>query len=350
MNRLPRILLRLDLLPAVNSVLDQAVAEQGLEVSICRVSTKSGYRRAVTAEQPDLIVFGGALSSAQILAEVEMARRILPRVEVLCVCADLEEEAAAESSTAGSLDWVAQQPYSRLLRELRRAVENSELRIQGDLWQARYDDIFENPLIGIEQVTPDGRILKANAALAKIFGFSSAQELVTTVTDIGTQLYCNAQDAMEMMWGLEKDGAVQNMEVKIKRRDGAERWISKSVRAVRHKAGGLLYFEGYVQDITAHKELEVKYLRAQRLESLGAMTESVVHELNNHFAPILMFAPLLSTRLSLERLEEIARIIELSAKRGSDMVKKLALYGRKMQGAQCEQTAPSEATRTVLPG
>src|SRR5450830_1554281 len=69
------------------------------------------------------------------------------------------------------------------------ARKNSEY----DLKQAekRYRSIFENTVEGIFQTSPEGRYLNANPALARIYGYESAEDMVASLNNIEKQLYVN---------------------------------------------------------------------------------------------------------------------------------------------------------------
>ena len=70
-------------------------------------------------------------------------------------------------------------------KKIERALKESELK---------YRDIFENAAMGIFQTTPEGRVLNANPALARICGYDSSREMIDALTDIGTQLYVYPED------------------------------------------------------------------------------------------------------------------------------------------------------------
>ncbi|MFP4257689.1 MAG: hypothetical protein ACLFRE_01695, partial [Desulfovermiculus sp.] len=55
-------------------------------------------------------------------------------------------------------------------------------------------DIFWNAPIGLFKSTPKGRFLAVNPALAHMYGFNTPEELIATITDIGTQLYADPRD------------------------------------------------------------------------------------------------------------------------------------------------------------
>jgi PAS domain S-box-containing protein len=80
-------------------------------------------------------------------------------------------------------------------------------------------------------------------------------------------------------------------------------------------------------DITERKQIGEQFLRAQRLESVGALASGIAHDLNNVFAPILMAAELLRDAPEGSR-ERIIEMIALPAQRGTGMVRQLLMFVR----------------------
>ncbi|MEG4104562.1 adenylate/guanylate cyclase domain-containing protein [Microcoleus sp. S13_C5] len=128
--------------------------------------------------------------------------------------------------------------------------------------EEKYRSIFENAIVGIFQTTPDGQYLSANPALLRIYGYSSREELVGTLTDISQQLYVDPHRRAEVVRLIEEQGKVSDFESQVYRRDGSIIWISENTYTVRDSYGNLLYYEGTVQDITTRKQAEA----ALRLE------------------------------------------------------------------------------------
>jgi PAS domain S-box-containing protein len=139
------------------------------------------------------------------------------------------------------------------------AVEAQERqRAEEALRQAeeKYRSIFENAIIGIFQSTPDGEYLSANPALFRIYGYSSREELVGTLTDISEQLYVDPERHAEVVRLIQEQGKVSDLESQVYRRDGRIIWISENTYTVCDRYGNLLYYEGTVQDITTRKQAE----------------------------------------------------------------------------------------------
>ncbi|GAB4356632.1 MAG: hypothetical protein Fur0042_25980 [Cyanophyceae cyanobacterium] len=119
--------------------------------------------------------------------------------------------------------------------------------------EASYQSIFENALEGIFQTSPEGRYLKANPALARLYGYGSPEEAIAALQDVSQQLHMDARRRQEYVELIEKEGCVTNFEYQIRRRDGALLWLSETSYAVRDEAGKLLHYEGIVENITAKK-------------------------------------------------------------------------------------------------
>jgi PAS domain S-box-containing protein len=121
--------------------------------------------------------------------------------------------------------------------------------------EEKYRNIYENAMEGIFQVGPDGRFISANPSLAHIHGYDSPEELIKTVKNIPS-IYVNPDEYHRLINLILKQGAVQNCEAQMYRKDGSLQWISVNVRIVRDVKGKTLYYEGTMMDITNRKMAE----------------------------------------------------------------------------------------------
>lgn len=148
-------------------------------------------------------------------------------------------------------------------------LESKTLRLVTQ--ERKYRNIFEGSASGIFQTTPGGRIIEANPALSGMFGFSSPEEMIQSVKDIGGQLYAEPERREEIKRLLGRDGVVKDFEIPVKRIDGGRIWISLNVRAVPDKDGGTAYFEGMATDVTYRRMIE-ESLKAKQ-EKLQALMD-----------------------------------------------------------------------------
>lgn len=129
--------------------------------------------------------------------------------------------------------------------------------------EEEYRIIFENNPQGFFQFTSQGRFLNVNPAMAHIFGFDSPEEMIAQVTDINTHLHLSWENWKVFVDRLFRDGSVLNYEAQNFRKDGSLIWTSTNARVVRDRNGEVLYYEGFLQDITQRKQAEQALLESE---------------------------------------------------------------------------------------
>ncbi len=92
----------------------------------------------------------------------------------------------------------------------------------------------------------------------------------------------------------------------------------------------------FVVDLTERKKLEQQFFRAQRMESIGTLAGGIAHDLNNILAPILMSIDLLKSTATDAQAMAILETIEVSAKRGADIVRQVLTFARGIEGERIE--------------
>ncbi len=138
---------------------------------------------------------------------------------------------------------------------VRDITEKKRLATILEQTEKKYRNIFEHAMEGIFQVDPEGRLLSANPALAQIHGYESPESLIASVSNV-SMLYLDPNEHQRLVRLLFEQGAVQNYEVKMRRKDGSPQWISINVRLVRDDHGNPAYYEGTMIDITHRKMAE----------------------------------------------------------------------------------------------
>ncbi len=142
--------------------------------------------------------------------------------------------------------------------------------------EERYRGIFENAVEGIFQTSVDGRYLRANPALARIYGYASPEDLAENLDNISGQLYVDPSRRREFVRRMQRHGVVKNFESEVRRRDGSAIWISENARAVRNEEGKLLYYEGSVEDITETRRYRQRLEHQATHDHLTALPNRVL--------------------------------------------------------------------------
>jgi adenylate cyclase len=127
--------------------------------------------------------------------------------------------------------------------------------------EEKYRRIFENALEGIFQTATDGKLISANPALAQIYGYDSPEELIASVNDIERQFYVAPNRRQEFFALMEQYGTLSEFESEVYRRDGSIIWISEDARTVFDARGEVLYYQGFAEDITLRRLVDVERLR-----------------------------------------------------------------------------------------
>ena len=213
--------------------------------------------------------------------------------------------------------------------ERRRAVE--ALRES----ESRYRGIFEGSLDGIYRVTPDGRLLTANSAMAKILGYDSAADLLASVTDVGAQVWESQDERARLLRELKGRGEVRGYECRFRRKDGSLTWVSLTFRVFYGPGGQIVYSDGFAKDINERKrtereiaELRLELTHLSRILTVNEISSSLAHEINQPLGAILNNAEaaqiLLSQPPARQRaLPEIVDDIILDARRAGDVIRKV---------------------------
>jgi PAS domain S-box-containing protein len=132
----------------------------------------------------------------------------------------------------------------------RDAAEEEKLREARRLSEEAYRALFDNATEGIFQTTVEGRIVTANRALARMYGYESPQQLMEKVSNVSTQLYVDPAQRQALLEALRREDVVSNYEFEVIRADGRLMWVRENVRAVRDAHGELSYLEGTVEDVS----------------------------------------------------------------------------------------------------
>jgi phosphoserine phosphatase RsbU/P len=181
-------------------------------------------------------------------------------VPIIILSGTDDEKLALNAVHAGAEDYLVKGRVDCQLisRAIIYALERTEARKAVVKAEEKFRSIFENSIAGIFQTSPDGRYLNVNPALARIYGYSSQEELMGRISDIARLLYVDPARRAEFVRLMQEQGVVKDFESQIYRKDGSVIWISENARAVRDSQGQILYYEGAVEDITARKEAEEK--------------------------------------------------------------------------------------------
>lgn len=186
--------------------------------------------------------------------------------------------------------------------------------------------ISDKASYGSAIVLMDGTLSYVNEAFARMHGWKSRELLGQPFTVCHNDQQINAMQ--EHLKRILSDGGFVAREIWHQRRDGSVFPTLMSITLIRDPAGQPEFMSATAIDITEQKKLEAQFLRAQRLEAVGALASGIAHDLNNILAPILMTAPLLSDTITDGESRNLLKTIDTCARRGADVIKQLLTFAR----------------------
>jgi sigma-B regulation protein RsbU (phosphoserine phosphatase) len=206
----------------------------------------------------DVVVLDVSVPDGAGLANISLLKAEAPRLPIIAAGDADNETVAVEAVQAGAQDYLVKNQLTPgwLERSIRYAIERHRTDMTLLAAEEKYHGIFDHLVEGIFQTTPDGRYLLANAALARIYGYATPEELMNSLTDIGQRLYVQDDRRDEFVRLMQERDLITGFESQIYRKDGSIIWISENCRAVRDAQGKLLYYEGTVEDITHRRQTE----------------------------------------------------------------------------------------------
>jgi diguanylate cyclase (GGDEF)-like protein/PAS domain S-box-containing protein len=135
--------------------------------------------------------------------------------------------------------------------------------------EEKYRAIFEDAVIGIFQITPEGYPISINRALAQMHGYDSPEEFLAEVSNVGRDIFVDPLQIVHLLHEVTANGQVRCAEVEVYRKDRTKKWVVANMRSARDASGKIVLYEGTIEDITDRKIAEE---RVQFLAYYDALT------------------------------------------------------------------------------
>ncbi len=189
--------------------------------------------------------------------------------------------------------------------------------------------LVQHAAYAIYRSSVEGRFLTVNAALVRMLGYESKEQLLAV--DLGADVYADSEERRRILARFDSDDVVEGIEVLWKRRDGGEILVRLSGRAVRRPDGAIDCFETIAEDVTERRALEEQLRQSQKMEAIGQLTGGIAHDFNNLLTIILANAQLVAKVLPSGQADAHAdlRDVMSAALRGRVMVKELLGFARR---------------------
>ena len=122
------------------------------------------------------------------------------------------------------------------------------------------------------------------------------------------------------------------IEHRVLRPDGGVRIVREQAELSWDAGGKVQRMIGTVQDITEQKRIEAEFLRAQRMDGIGALAGGMAHDLNTALSPILMGIQLIRSKVPDPETQKMLTVMENNTHRGAEMVRQVLTFARGRDG------------------
>jgi len=225
----------------------------------------------------------------------------------------------------GTIEIDGQKLFLGLVRDItERKRAGEQIAEQAELLDKARDAITVREL--------EGKLLYWNKGAERIYGWTSQEAVGRNVLEI----LRTDPEKFEELTRLTISQGEWHGELQHLGKD--QREITSEVRCtlIRDDEGHPKSILSINTDITEKKKLEAQFMRAQRMESIGTLAGGIAHDLNNILAPIMMSIDILKTTSDRPEAKKILETIEVSAKRGADIVGQVLSFTRGLKGERIE--------------
>ena len=132
--------------------------------------------------------------------------------------------------------------------------------------EERYRLLFERNLAGVFRSFLGETVHQCNQAFARIFGYESPMDVMTAPT---TSFYLSEDDRRRFLEQLSREKAIENLLLRMRRKDGTPVWVIMNVRLQEREGPGPPLIEGTVIDIT--ERIEAEWRLRERTAYLDAL-------------------------------------------------------------------------------
>ena len=195
--------------------------------------------------------------------------------------------------------------------------------------EEKYRRLIQNALVGIYQVTEEGRFLTVNQKMAEIFEYESRDVFLTEVNNI-SNLYARPEERESILQEINNKGFVGGKEVEFKTKDGKSIWLELYTTVFVDDKNTI--YEGLMHDITDRKKLESQLQQAQKMEAIGTLAGGIAHDFNNILSAVVGY-----TELSLFEAEKEStlyhnlREVYQASERAKNLVKQILTFSRQAE-------------------
>jgi two-component system, cell cycle sensor histidine kinase and response regulator CckA len=318
------------------ALVNAALRSGNVACGITHVANRADFVAALEKGAVDVIISDFMLPGFNGMSALKIAHASWPAIPFIFVSGTLGEERAVDSLKGGATDYIIKDRLGRLAPAVLRAVHEVEehaaqRRTEGALHKIkqRFRIVFNESPLGIGLRGEDGRPVHTNAALQRMLGYADEELCRMEFSDF-THPDDRAKDAelyQQLIMGARNSYQAEMRYVRI---DGQVIWGRASVSMVHGAAGDPGFAIVMIEDITVQRDLEAKFIEAQKMEVVGQLAGGVAHDFNNILGVIMGYCDLVIHGMAqANEFKECMETIRSAAERATGLTRQLLIFSRK---------------------
>jgi two-component system cell cycle sensor histidine kinase/response regulator CckA len=314
------------------ALVEALLQSEGITSRVVCVKTRAEYEAALERGDFDVILSDYSLPQFDGLSALALAREKHPDKPLIFVSGTMGEEAAVESLKQGATDYVLKDHLARLPSAVRRAVAEAQelaLRQQAEETVREQAALLDKAQDAILVRDLEDRILYWNKSAERMYGWTAEEALGKKADEL---LYNGEANPLQLANQVVLQKGEWQGEIQQVTREGKTITVQSRWSLVRDKAGEPKSKLIINTDVTERRQLEAQFRRAQRLETIGALTGGIAHDLNNILMPILLGSQFLAKEVSSQSGRSMLETMRSSAVRGSEMINQILAFARGVGG------------------
>jgi PAS domain S-box-containing protein len=194
--------------------------------------------------------------------------------------------------------------------------------------QARLLDLAHDAILVCDM---EDRVLYWNKSAERIYGWKAQEAVGRKMEDLLPKDMFNALKYEEARTAIAETGNWRG-ELTTRTKTGEEVTMEARWTLVRDDQENPKFILGINTDITEKKSFESQFLRAQRMEGIGALADGIAHDLNNILTPLLVSTQVLKEKVTDSDGKRLLEALQANVQRGANLVKQVMAFGRGMEG------------------
>ncbi|CDX23549.1 FOG: PAS/PAC domain protein [Mesorhizobium plurifarium] len=199
---------------------------------------------------------------------------------------------------------------------------------------------------------PNGLVTSWNAGAERIKGYTAEEIIGQHFSRFYTEHDRAAGLPGRALYTATRDGHFETEGHRV-RKDGTLFWANVVIDPIRDERGELIGFAKITRDITGRRDAEValrqaqaQRAHAQKMDALGQLTGSIVHDFNNLLTVVDSYVRKVKNAGVDPEMKQATESVELALERGAGLTRQLLAFSRK-HAARAEVVSLAERVEAV---